>query len=1047
MVRNYHLAAPMVALFIGLSLVFTQFYGTPAVTRALGQEGHSQQPYLADDALQLTVAFTSGSYTGVRGSRTVTATVKATPTPDREVTVNIAVTGEGATLPSHPDGSVTIPCGMSSVDVTVQFQNAPGSAVLTLSVPPGTERVLRGSLSSAMVSVPAAVNIPPVFGADTPTELRVPENSDAGVIVGVVAATDPGDVLTYTLSGEGLDKFEVDSAGRIKVKDGAVLDHETQGAYSLMVTAVDSANLRAMIGVTVTVTDVDERPPAIGATLIRQNPESPTTALDVSWKAPDVPFGVPPITGYQLEFREQGRSEWNVHGEAITGTATTISGLFSNTEHELRLRSVNAERYSVWSLSGGATDMEDLVVAFDSDIYTKPAGSKIVTAKITSNPKADRTVRLYIEVIGEGAVLSRHPDGQVIVRRRARTASVPVEFQSDTGSVTLKLSLDGRQERIALGGPVTAVVSITANLPPVFSPGTETALSVPENSNAGQPIGTVQAVDPGDALTYRLTGEGSDKFEIDNAGLISVGANAELDHESKASYPVMVTVTDSADQEASIDVTISISDVSEPPPSPGSLTVEPLAGGGGTTLRVEWTAPAMPAGIPDIIGYEVMYRAQDETYWVNQQTNGQSTVVNISDLTENTVYDVQVRAVNHEGRSQWVVASGTTETGTPVIGGGSSQVPTASPPEGRGGLVIGGGANAAPRFMEGASAVRRIDENLPPGSEVGQPVIAVDNDPDDEVTYSLGGVDFMSFQIDEKSGQISSVESLDFEKQASYSVRVIATDKRQGTARIDVSIEVNNTDDAGVVILIVDETAPEGAITARLSDPDGGVSNVRWKWQSSSDGTEAWTDIPGATSDNYTPTYRMLNKLVRAVAFYADAHGLDKKIEDETAEAVLVERAQAPPPTPTSVPTPTLRPVPSPSPTLASTLTPTPEPTQPPASTPEPTSVPTLTVPPTSTSAPVPTSSPSPTAAPVPTPTPFPTAATISTATPLPTSTPEPISAHPDTSTQPLDTQPQPADANGGGIPTWAYFLALGVICGVVLGAAAGWIAGRMARR
>ena len=143
---------------------------------------------------------------------------------------------------------MTIPCGVSSIDVAVQFPSAPGSATLTLSIPPGTEKVLLGSTSSAVVSVSTAANSPPFFDADTPTELRVSENSNGGVIVGVVAASDPGDNLTYRLSGEGLDKFEVDESGRIKVKSGTVLDHETQDTYLLTVTARDSVNQRATSG-------------------------------------------------------------------------------------------------------------------------------------------------------------------------------------------------------------------------------------------------------------------------------------------------------------------------------------------------------------------------------------------------------------------------------------------------------------------------------------------------------------------------------------------------------------------------------------------------------------------------------------------------------------------------------------------------------------------------------------------------------------------------------------------------------------------------------
>ena len=46
-------------------------------------------------------------------------------------------------------------------------------------------------------------------------------------------------------------------------------------------------------------------------------------------------------------------------------------------------------------------------------------------------------------------------------------------------------------------------------------------------------------------MTYELSGIGSDKFIIDNSGLIAVGADANLDYEGKASYTVTVTAKDS----------------------------------------------------------------------------------------------------------------------------------------------------------------------------------------------------------------------------------------------------------------------------------------------------------------------------------------------------------------------------------------------------------------------------------------------------------------------------------------------------------------------
>ena len=330
-----------------------------------------------------------------------------------------------------------------------------------------------------------------------------------------------------------------------------------------------------------------------------------------------------------MEFREQGKTEWNSHEDVDTGTETTIRDLFSNTSYDLRVRSVNAEGHSTWSLSGGTTDMAELVVMFGADSYNAKPNSKTVNVRLTVNPKADRTVRVNVEVVGEAAILPGRPDGQAIIRRRARSAGVDVEFQVDDGSVILRLSLSGRAEKVTLGSPASAVVSISDNLPPVFGPDTPTEFSVAENSGVGQSVGTVQATDPGDALTYELSGIGSDKFIIDNSGLIAVAADANLDYEGKASYTVTVTAKDSVDQSVSIDVTVSIFDVDEPPPAPDSVTVAPSVDDGHTILKVEWTVPAAAAGVPATTGYRSAVPCAREASWTDRSPAAQVTTVHI----------------------------------------------------------------------------------------------------------------------------------------------------------------------------------------------------------------------------------------------------------------------------------------------------------------------------------------------------------------------------------------------------------------------------------
>ena len=69
-----------------------------------------------------------------------------------------------------------------------------------------------------------------------------------------------------------------------------------------------------------------------------------------------------------------------------------------------------------------------------------------------------------------------------------------------------------------------------------------------------------------DTLTYTLGGRDAALFRVrSDSGIIEVGADTKLDYEKKKSYMVMVTATDPSLRSATIDVTINVTDVNEPP--------------------------------------------------------------------------------------------------------------------------------------------------------------------------------------------------------------------------------------------------------------------------------------------------------------------------------------------------------------------------------------------------------------------------------------------------------------------------------------------------
>ena len=70
------------------------------------------------------------------------------------------------------------------------------------------------------------------------------------------------------------------------------------------------------------------------------------------------------------------------------------------------------------------------------------------------------------------------------------------------------------------------------------------------------------------------------------------------------------------------------------------------------------------------------------------------------------------------------------------------------------------------------------------------------------------------------------------------------------------------------------------SLTATLTDGDGGVTNLTWKW-SNSDG-----EISGATSSSYTAASGDAGKTLTAKAMYNDAHGTGKRATSPPTSAV-----------------------------------------------------------------------------------------------------------------------------------------------------------------
>ena len=106
--------------------------------------------------------------------------------------------------------------------------------------------------------------------------------------------------------------------------------------------------------------------------------------------------------------------------------------------------------------------------------------------------------------------------------------------------------------------------------------------------------------------------------------------------------------------------------------------------------------------------------------------------------------------------------------------------------------------NNVPVFTEGTSATRSVAENTASGTHIGAVVSATDADTDDTLTYSLGGTDAATFEIDATDGQLKTKAPLDYETKSTYTVTVSVSDGNDGSDSITITINVTNVNEPPV---------------------------------------------------------------------------------------------------------------------------------------------------------------------------------------------------------------------------------------------------------
>ncbi len=593
--------------------------------------------------------------------------------------------------------------------------------------------------------------------------------SIGSVLVGVTISDPENQEVTYSISGEGSDKFTIDEDGNITLAES--LNFEAKASYTLTVIATDG-ELSSETEVLINVGDINEAP-------------SLSSALSSTSFSEDSALGTIIATSSVAD------PESNTITYSLTGPGSEYFNVDENGNVTLK-DSLDFETYSNYEITLVASDGElttSSVITFDiSDVDEAPSLSSTLKSESFEESIAVGTALATISSVD--------PESQTITYSLSGTGSENFEIDSK-GNITSKVTFDYETETsytfnvTASDGTNSTTSPLTITLSDVNeSPDVTISLQgseFAENITTGSTIATVAYTDPeSDTLTYTLSGTGSDQFSIDDQGVITLKTG--LDYETKTSYELTLTSSDGTNS-VQTQINFSVTDISELALSLDNTEVT-LAENISTGSSVANASSSDAAG-------EVTYSITDlddvtsESNIFGIDSQGRITLKAALDFESKTSYTLAVSA--SDGKE--TITKQLTVTVIDVDLSVTSSLAS---------------ANQAENISTGTSILTLSTSNS-----------------EGTLSYSITDAD-NKFAIDSSTGEVTLANALDYETKTSHSFTVTVSD---GTTTSSETFTLNVTDvdlafSASLASSSQLETISTGTtiVTSSASDSEGTVS-------------------------------------------------------------------------------------------------------------------------------------------------------------------------------------------------------------------------------
>ena len=503
------------------------------ITYALALSGSSYDAAITHTPAH---AMTSGSYHRITGTVTLTITfsaavtglearhilidskVDASGTQDNEMTGTFANVGATVGTPTTTDNlawtATFTPSGAGTFRIRDDTDNNP--------MPVGAGNTL-GFAQGWFLNV--YYDRPPEFSSAT-AEVSVAENTATTADITTLAAMDAnnGHTVSYSIASTaagGADRARFTIATD-KLRLSSVLNYENptdaastdpanaagNNEYIVVVTATSGPSGRTQTAtqtLTVTVTDVSNEPPGKPADPSTTTDNTQPRQLGVSWTAPTNPG--PPITDYDVQYREGTSGSFTDAGYDGTGTTTTLTGLTSGTAYQVQVRAVNLDGNGAWSDSGSGTTPTNAAPTFDSadTAFSVAENSTAVTTASATDSDTGDTVS-YAKSGADSAKFSINSSGVVTFASAPNFEDPASAAGTNVYTVTVTATSGTGARALSVSKTLTVTVTDVAPEvpgkpdPPTVTRWTTTSISISWDppSNPGPPITGYQVHIQGD---------------------------------------------------------------------------------------------------------------------------------------------------------------------------------------------------------------------------------------------------------------------------------------------------------------------------------------------------------------------------------------------------------------------------------------------------------------------------------------------------------------------------------------------------------------------